>query len=74
MIAESEQFKFNCYWFTTLVSKKENLKPLLNSLEQTSSTTVKVIKMQHGNKKSRILCWTFLNDVQRKQWSKMRWK
>ena len=73
MIAESLNFKNQVYWFTTLVSKSENLKPLQIQLEKVGSTAHKVVEMAQGNKISRFLAWTFLNPKQRDAWRNYRW-
>lgn len=73
MIAESLNFKNQVYWFTTLVSKSENLKPLQIQLETVGCTAHKVIEMAQGNKISRFLAWTFLNPKQRDAWRNYRW-
>ncbi len=59
MIRESVLFKTNCRWFTTLVSKQENLKPAYKTLKAVGASDVKTIEMQLGNKVSRILAWRF---------------
>lgn len=59
MIRESVEFKDQCRWFTTLVSKQDNLKPAYNSLKHFGVKEVKTIDMQHGNKMSRILVWRY---------------
>jgi len=59
MIRESVLFKTNCRWFTTLVSKKENLSSIYSALKQIEAKEVKTIEMQHGNKTSRIVVWGF---------------
>jgi 23S rRNA (adenine1618-N6)-methyltransferase len=58
MIYESVHFKTQCKWFTSLVSKKENLKPLFTVLKKVK-VEVEVIEMNQGNKTSRILAWKF---------------
>lgn len=58
MIYESVHFKHQVKWFSTLVSKKDNLKPLFVHLKKVKAT-YKIVEMQHGNKVSRILFWTF---------------
>jgi len=58
MIYESVHFKTQCKWFTSLVSKKENLKPLFTVLKKVKAE-VEIIEMQQGNKTSRILAWRF---------------
>ena len=73
MIAESLNFKNQVYWFTTLVSKSENLKPLQIQLETVGCTAHKVIEMAQGNKISRFVAWTFLNPKQRDAWRNYRW-
>lgn len=59
MAFESRWFKTNVHWFTSLVSKKENLRSILRAINKTSPTEVKVIEMEQGNKKSRFVAWTF---------------
>lgn len=58
MIYESVHFKTQCKWFTSLVSKKENLKPLFTVLKKVKAA-FEVIEMQQGNKTSRIIAWRF---------------
>ena len=74
MIEESIQFKENSLWFTSLVSKSENLNSIYFALKKADAITVKTINMTQGNKVSRIVAWTFLNDTQHIQWSLKRWK
>lgn len=62
-VYESELYKEQCQWFTTLVSKKEHIRPLKVKLKRSGVKQTKVIKMQHGNKESRILAWTFMDMV-----------
>ena len=57
MIKESKQINAN--WFTCLVSKKENLELLLKTLQDEQATKIKQIDMDIGNKKTRILAWSF---------------
>jgi len=59
MITESMECKDQFRYFSTLVSKSEHLKPLMNSLNYQKVPTIKVIEMSQGNKKSRILVWGF---------------
>lgn len=59
LIAESAARPRLCRWFTTLVSKREHLKRLLHSLTHVGVTDAKVIDMAQGQKKSRMLAWTF---------------
>ena len=59
MMKESTIFAQQCRWFTTLVSKSENLKPSIKLLRKLDATEIKEIEMKHGNKITRILAWTF---------------
>lgn len=59
MIIESTSFKNQCRWFTTLVSKKENLQRIYKMLKKVEVTQLKTIPLLVGNKKSRIVAWTF---------------
>lgn len=68
MIYESVKYPMQCLWFTTLVSKKDHLKSLTNTLNKVGATTIKIIDMAQGQKISRILAWTFLNEKQQKDW------
>ncbi len=74
MIEESVQFSQTCLWFTSLVSKSENLPAIYNALKKVSTSNVKTITMSQGSKISRIVAWTFLNETQHIQWSLKRWK
>lgn len=59
MILESQQFRNNVGWFTTLVSKKENLNSVYGAMKKVNATDVKTINMSLGNKVSRIVAWRF---------------
>ena len=74
MIKESEQFATNCYWFTTLVSKKSNLKGIYKVLNEMEATGIKTIPIGTGNKSSRIIAWSFLSKEEQKEWRETRWK
>ncbi len=58
MIKQSVRFAKNIGWFTTLVSKESIVPAILSSLRANGAKT-KIIEMEHGNKKSRIVCWKF---------------
>ena len=59
MIKESKHFADSCQWFTSLVSKKEHLNSFYDLLKKVSATEIRTIEMAQGNKKSRILAWSF---------------
>jgi 23S rRNA (adenine1618-N6)-methyltransferase len=60
MIKESNQFKSQVGWFTTLVAKGSHLPKLLKQLDKLKATH-KIIDMTQGQKQSRILAWQFNN-------------
>ena len=60
MIKESFEFKNNVLWFTTLVSKKENLPLIYKKLEDIKVSEIKTIDMSQGQKITRVIAWSFL--------------
>ena len=70
MIKESKEFSKNCLWFTTLVSRKENLDFIYDALEDIDVLEYKTINMAHGQKISRVIAWTFLTQDEQKAWTK----
>ena len=70
MITQSAQKKPNILWFTTLVSKEALLDEIYTLLKKAGVEEYRTLPMQHGNKESRIVAWTFLNDQQQAEWSK----
>ena len=65
---ESSLFKTSCFWYTTLVSKKENAESMLSSLKKLGATNIKTIPMHQGNKVTRIVAWTFLTKEEQFNW------
>ncbi len=59
IIHESRKLPHLCKWFTTLVSKKSNLKPLEKSLLSAKAKNIKIVEMGQGQKVSRILAWRY---------------
>lgn len=59
MIRESKMFRKQIRFCSSLVSKKENLDKLIEILIQTKTSMYEVIPISHGNKKSRVLVWSF---------------
>ncbi len=57
---ESSQLPKASKWFTSLVSKKENVKSLETSGKKLGAKEFKVIPMHQGNKVTRIVCWRFI--------------
>lgn len=73
-IEDSQIYKKQCLWFTSLVSKEDMLPQLDQALEANGVIERKVIEMSQGQKKSRILCWTYFNAKNRKAWAQYRWR
>ena len=57
-----------CLWFTSLVSKSDHLPRLQKALRAAAAKEVKIIEMAQGQKKSRILAWSFLGVEERQAW------
>lgn len=70
MITESKLYKNQCFWFTSLVSKSENLDSIFAMLKRAEATEIRTSEMRTGNKISRIVAWTFLNENQQQGWVK----
>ncbi len=63
MIKESKSFSTQCRWFTSLVSKSENVKPAIKLLRKLDAADIREIEMVQGNKITRIVAWTFFNQA-----------
>lgn len=61
MIQESSNFGKQVVWFSTLVSKSETLDLIYAELKKVSAKKVRTLDMHQGNKKSRIIAWSFGN-------------
>lgn len=59
MVEESPAFADQVGWFTVLLSKVETIDGLKGSLKRVKAADVRVLDMAQGNKKSRLLAWTF---------------
>ncbi len=68
MIYESVKYPLQCFWFTTLVSKKDYLRSLYKTLNKVGAVEIKTIEMAQGQKTSRFIAWTFLSEKQQKDW------
>lgn len=73
MVEESATFAQQCFWFSTLVSKKTTLPMLLNTLRRVGAVDVKTIDMAQGQKESRFVAWTFLDAQQQQHWKRVYW-
>ena len=65
MVQQSMEFANQCMWFTSLVSKKNNLQPLHRILGKAKVVDYKVIEMAQGQKKIRFIAWTYMKNKKR---------
>lgn len=68
MITESQLFKQQVCWFSTLVSQQKHVSILKKLLRSVGAVQSEVIEMRQGQKTSRILAWSFLTPQQQTQW------
>lgn len=68
MIRESCDFSRQVCWFTSLVSKKENISALEKSAAQSGAVDIRIIPMSHGQKISRLIAWSFLSVEGQNNW------
>ena len=68
MIEESARIPTQCLWFTSLVSRADNLRAIDHALTAARVQARRTIEMAQGQKKSRIVAWTFLGTRQRQAW------
>jgi 23S rRNA (adenine1618-N6)-methyltransferase len=73
MIEESQDYKEQVLWFTSLISNKKHLDNLQKQIEYFKAR-FKVLEMQHGQKQSRILAWTYANESKELNWKKQIFK
>lgn len=72
MIAESVRIPTSCLWFTTLVSKASSLPAVYRALKAAAVHDSRTIDMAQGQKKSRIVAWSYLSERQRQAWRNTR--
>ncbi|ROP23038.1 23S rRNA (adenine(1618)-N(6))-methyltransferase RlmF [Vibrio crassostreae] len=68
MARESQLFATQVLWFTTLISKKDNVDMVRSELGKLRAKQVEVVEMSQGQKVSRFIAWTFMDDEQRQEW------
>jgi len=59
MAEESVLFKDQVAWFSSLISKQENVQKVQEILKQNGAKEVLVVNMAQGNKMSRFIAWNF---------------
>lgn len=73
MIEQSAQIPKRVLWFTSLVSKADNLVHLEAALKKAKVVESRILEMNQGQKKSRVLAWTFCGNGEREKWRRERW-
>ncbi len=73
MIRQSVVHSKKVFWFSTLVSKKENLSIIYKALKLLNPVEVHTIEMKQGQKITRIVAWTFLTKEKQREWRENRW-
>ncbi|ELA9323002.1 23S rRNA (adenine(1618)-N(6))-methyltransferase RlmF [Vibrio parahaemolyticus] len=72
MANESQAFSSQVLWFTTLISKKDNVRPMRKQLEKLGVKAIRVVEMSQGQKISRFMAWSFMDKRQRKTWIELK--
>ena len=76
---ESKKYRDKCLWFTSLVSRNDNLKKIKSYMRgrriRKGYKEIKVIDqipIGAGKKKSNVLIWTFMDEDERRDWARSR--
>ncbi|ELR9971974.1 23S rRNA (adenine(1618)-N(6))-methyltransferase RlmF [Vibrio parahaemolyticus] len=72
MANESQAFSSQVLWLTTLISKKDNVRPMRKQLEKLGVKAIRVVEMSQGQKISRFMAWSFMDKQQRKTWIELK--
>nr|WP_290697838.1 23S rRNA (adenine(1618)-N(6))-methyltransferase RlmF [Halomonas sp. UBA3074] len=60
LIRESQMYSTQCRWFSSLLSKADNVKPAKKLIGKLGAVDMREIEMKQGNKVTRVLAWTFM--------------
>jgi 23S rRNA (adenine1618-N6)-methyltransferase len=74
MVRQSTQVADNVLWFSSIISRESNLERIYKVLKSEQANHVETISMGQGNKKSRIVVWTFQKRKLQEAWMNTRWK
>ncbi|MCM2324728.1 MAG: 23S rRNA (adenine(1618)-N(6))-methyltransferase RlmF, partial [Oligoflexia bacterium] len=72
LIEESVALSADVFWFTTLVSKEANLPAIHASIKKARATDCRTLELAHGQKRSRVVAWTFLEAREQQDWRRSR--
>ncbi|MFW7524241.1 23S rRNA (adenine(1618)-N(6))-methyltransferase RlmF [Vibrio ostreicida] len=68
LVKESQDFSDQVLWFSTLISKKDNVRWMRKNLERVGAKEAQVVEMKQGQKVSRFVAWTFQTRSERQNW------
>ncbi len=68
MAFESRDFAHQVLWFSTLISKKDNVRWLRKNLEKAGAKEAVIVEMSQGQKVSRFVAWSFKTKPERAKW------
>lgn len=74
LIEQSAGIRKRCLWFTSLVSKAENLRYVEAALNKLHPCATHIIPMAQGQKQSRLVAWTFISKAERLKWRQVNWE
>ncbi|WP_159878239.1 23S rRNA (adenine(1618)-N(6))-methyltransferase RlmF [Aquitalea denitrificans] len=74
MIAQSTRFARQCCWFTSLLSSSDSLPALQHALREAGVRQSRVVQMAQGQKRSRLLAWSFLEQAGQQAWAARHWQ
>ncbi|MGO1298293.1 MAG: 23S rRNA (adenine(1618)-N(6))-methyltransferase RlmF [Vibrio sp.] len=66
---DSVNYATQVLWFSSLISKKDNVRGMQKQLAKVGACDVRIVEMAQGQKISRFIAWSFQNAEQRKKWS-----
>jgi 23S rRNA (adenine1618-N6)-methyltransferase len=69
MISESQLYKHQVCWFSSLVSQQKHLPAFNKLLRSVGAVQTQVITMRQGQKVSRILAWSYLTSAQQQEFT-----
>jgi 23S rRNA (adenine1618-N6)-methyltransferase len=73
MVEQSGSIPKRVMWFTSLVSKAENLEHVEAALKKAKVVESRILPMAQGQKQSRLIAWTFCGNGEREKWRKAHW-
>ena len=71
-VNESVNYSQQVGWFTSLVSKKDNIQQLSALIKKRGAKQLELVMMGQGQKKSHLLAWSFLHKHEQSAWMSQR--